>query len=754
MQFQAMFRSFADRFAGRTAAALDGERVTYAALRRRVDALSYALRTMGCKVGDRVVYAKCAGIPYLEVFLACIQLGAVFCPLSPRLPTKDFLQNLYRMEPDFLLAETELLHLIAAELPTCLPRQRCIIFGRTKQFVSYQSLVRRQFTFGPAAFPEDTPAIAILDESTGQVERTTHGQLCRWIDFCQTEICHPAGKALLCTPYTCLAYLMELCLGLACGDTLLPYGSFTPKDFIKTVSDEGVTSTLLTPSIVRAVAADSSFLIGDFSRLRHVRCGQAYFDHSTARSLQNLLPLDSILEKCTILRPCILRHTLPAGVLCEGDWADGSVSINAAGRPPEGCAVQVQDSRGAVLPAGQQGQLFFQRKPGSWEPLNQEGWVSAEGLIFLLGEKQPVVAAADCPHNSIDIGISNLTQMNEAAPLPLPAYLSILDAVSPISPHQTTEAMIRQCCEAVLSQLPQYRAAALSVPQYSLQPNIFRHYVIREICFPVTIPDPPTTFWMRTSDGARPVELQLREFPSNLRLECHPIYAVGCQSLGSLYLAVPHRIRPDSRQQAALLLLLRHIAPLLASHQMLAEAATRLALYEKAIELAGDGIGISGLEAKPALLFVNSKSAQFINLGKTNPEFGALLEEIQTANLQDLRQSGAARSSRSFFYQDSDHGKVWVNYRSERVMVGGEAYAISYCNRREIGSGVTHLEGLLSSRELEVIRLITEGLANKEIADRLQISVNTVKFHLTAIYKKMQVSNRAELLSSALLRNQ
>ena len=288
MQFQAMFRDLADRFAGRTAAALDGERESYAVLRRRVDALSHSLRTMGCKAGSRVVYAKCAGIPYLEVFLAAVQLGAVFCPLSPRLPTEDFLQNLNRVEPDFLLAETDLLHLVTAELPACLPRQHCIAFGSTRQFVSYQSLVRRQFVFGQVVLPEDTPAIAILNEETGQTEWTTHAQLCRWLMLCQTEIRHPPGTALMCIPYSCLAYPLELCLGLACGDTLLPYGSFTPKDFIKTVSDEGVTSTLLTPSIVRAVAADSSFLIGDFSRLRYVRCGQAYFDQSTARSLQNL----------------------------------------------------------------------------------------------------------------------------------------------------------------------------------------------------------------------------------------------------------------------------------------------------------------------------------------------------------------------------------------------------------------------------------------------------------------------------------
>ena len=73
---------------------------------------------------------------------------------------------------------------------------------------------------------------------------------------------------------------------------------------------------------------------------------------------------------------------------------------------------------------------------------------------------------------------------------------------------------------------------------------------------------------------------------------------------------------------------------------------------------------------------------------------------------------------------------------------------------RESGGEARHLEGLLSERELEIVRLITEGLTNKEIAGRVGISVNTVKYHVARIYEKMQVTNRTELLSSTYLRKQ
>ncbi len=55
----------------------------------------------------------------------------------------------------------------------------------------------------------------------------------------------------------------------------------------------------------------------------------------------------------------------------------------------------------------------------------------------------------------------------------------------------------------------------------------------------------------------------------------------------------------------------------------------------------------------------------------------------------------------------------------------------------------------LTEREREVIRLISQGLSNKDIADRLFISSITVRHHLTNIFDKLGVSNRQKLLIRA-----
>jgi DNA-binding CsgD family transcriptional regulator len=51
----------------------------------------------------------------------------------------------------------------------------------------------------------------------------------------------------------------------------------------------------------------------------------------------------------------------------------------------------------------------------------------------------------------------------------------------------------------------------------------------------------------------------------------------------------------------------------------------------------------------------------------------------------------------------------------------------------------------VSAREIEVVELVMKGYANKEIADRLCISIDTVKKHIYNVYKKLGVQNRVQL---------
>lgn len=58
--------------------------------------------------------------------------------------------------------------------------------------------------------------------------------------------------------------------------------------------------------------------------------------------------------------------------------------------------------------------------------------------------------------------------------------------------------------------------------------------------------------------------------------------------------------------------------------------------------------------------------------------------------------------------------------------------------------GALNGDGVLTPRELEVLQLLASGLTNAEIARRLWVTQQTVKFHLSNVYRKLGVGNRTE----------
>ena len=55
----------------------------------------------------------------------------------------------------------------------------------------------------------------------------------------------------------------------------------------------------------------------------------------------------------------------------------------------------------------------------------------------------------------------------------------------------------------------------------------------------------------------------------------------------------------------------------------------------------------------------------------------------------------------------------------------------------------------LSARELEVLQLIADGLSNQQIAERLFVSLNTIKTHTSNLFLKMEVERRTQAIDMA-----
>jgi two-component system nitrate/nitrite response regulator NarL len=81
------------------------------------------------------------------------------------------------------------------------------------------------------------------------------------------------------------------------------------------------------------------------------------------------------------------------------------------------------------------------------------------------------------------------------------------------------------------------------------------------------------------------------------------------------------------------------------------------------------------------------------------------------------------------------HGRQWFS----------EAATELISNYRARAATLKHVVDQLTNREQDVMRLVSTGLSNKEIARKLKISEGTIKLHLHNIYRKVGVRNRTEL---------
>jgi DNA-binding NarL/FixJ family response regulator len=85
-------------------------------------------------------------------------------------------------------------------------------------------------------------------------------------------------------------------------------------------------------------------------------------------------------------------------------------------------------------------------------------------------------------------------------------------------------------------------------------------------------------------------------------------------------------------------------------------------------------------------------------------------------------------------------GQVWANHLEMRYVL--EAFAEAAPTRLTDSRGTV----LLSKRQQDIVRCITEGLTNREIASRLKLSEHTVKNYIFRIFDRLGVSTRVEMV--------
>ncbi len=118
----------------------------------------------------------------------------------------------------------------------------------------------------------------------------------------------------------------------------------------------------------------------------------------------------------------------------------------------------------------------------------------------------------------------------------------------------------------------------------------------------------------------------------------------------------------------------------------------------------------------------------------------ALTNFDQLTYLQNMKDAGA----QGYLLKNSSLEEI--EKAIQAVVAGGEYWLGRDSVRDSIKE---HNQPLLTRREIEVLKLIAEGLTNQEIADKLFVSASTVDSHRKNLISKLQVKNTAALVRTA-----
>jgi NarL family two-component system response regulator LiaR len=150
---------------------------------------------------------------------------------------------------------------------------------------------------------------------------------------------------------------------------------------------------------------------------------------------------------------------------------------------------------------------------------------------------------------------------------------------------------------------------------------------------------------------------------------------------------------------------------------------------------------MDGIEATSRILEDSPLSRVIIltSFGDEDKVFPAIRAGAQGYLLKDIAPNDLVQSVRAVYL-----GQVQLHPDIARKLMSAVA------TQEEPGSRAPTSIGELTERELEVLRLIAEGLNNREIADKLVISDKTVKTHVSSILSKLHLGDRTQAAIYAL----
>ncbi len=189
-------------------------------------------------------------------------------------------------------------------------------------------------------------------------------------------------------------------------------------------------------------------------------------------------------------------------------------------------------------------------------------------------------------------------------------------------------------------------------------------------------------------------------------------------------------------------------------HRLLLDGIRRALEEDGGFEIVGET-----QDGKRVLELVRESSPELVVLDLRMPNVDGLqcLEEIKSefpdvkvvmlsaSTRQDLIEQSLAKGANAYVVKTVDPRDLPATLRQA---AGGTMFTTFGVPKPSEPGGGARAAGL-TEREISILEALAKGLSNDQIAKELWVSQQTVKFHLTNVYRKLGVSNRAGALRTA-----
>ena len=180
------------------------------------------------------------------------------------------------------------------------------------------------------------------------------------------------------------------------------------------------------------------------------------------------------------------------------------------------------------------------------------------------------------------------------------------------------------------------------------------------------------------------------------------------------------------------------------------EIETRQTLFQETMEHMDVGIVVS--DFYNTVYYMNDAAEKLLEEeSRSSVDVSTILEKLKLSVKSASASAIGEADMHITYYKHGANLPVALDLRTIRMEEHSRFLVTFLLAEASAEQNYGDLEDLLTEKEKKVLNGLCRGLQYKEIADEMEISINTVNYHIKNIYQKMNVNSRTEALSKAML---